>query len=208
MPPKKIKRFGPLFYTVLVVALIILAGFYLNQFWNARTQRLANLQNLQSFESSDPNVRLNALGELHKNGVDCSSKLIQLFDHEDSGLRRLGVQGLRSEPAFPESAESVLPLLFDRLRDTDHVVAYHAGEALRDYSKRGRTDKVSQETIQFLFSKLSDETSDAAHALTLLKSIGQTTPSVAEMLKSAMSESDPVSDNEGPKTEGSPALSR
>ena len=90
VPPRKTKRFGPLLYTTLALALTILGGFWLNQFWNARTQRLANLQHFQNLENTDTNVRLNALVELHKNGVDCSSKLIQLIDHEDPGLRRFG----------------------------------------------------------------------------------------------------------------------
>ena len=198
VPPRKTKRLGPLLYTTLALALTILGGFWLNQFWNARTQRLANLQHFQNLENTDTNVRLNALVELHKNGVDCSSKLIQLIDHEDPGLRRFGIQGLRSEPTFPKSAEFVLPLLFDRLSDTNHVVAYHAGEALVDYSKRGRTDQVSEKTIQFLISKMSGGPTEAKHARTLLERIGRTTPSVAQMLKSRFSEDDPANPIEAP----------
>ena len=93
---QKIKRFGPLFYTTLVVSLAILIGFYINQ---ARVEYSRNNISSHYFEdlgSTDQNKLLNAFNELQAIDADCTEALVELLAHEDPGFRQFAATGLGS----------------------------------------------------------------------------------------------------------------
>ena len=188
---RTVPRFGPLFYSVLSIAVLLFVGFFGWRTWVAVERRLTTQRLLADLHDSNARIRQLAVEQLSQIGADYSPVLIELLNHEDGELRLFACEQLRR--LRPLDGSALVPLT-QSLSDTDPMVRCYAAHALAPYATlvAGTSCQHEQSAIRQLCHALSDENADvreaAAHALA---GFAKRSPDISPALKAALNDKEP-----------------
>ena len=176
---KRIPRFGPLFFIVFSVAILIVV-IYFGWHFARRTRHLANLA------SNDPAVRSQAILQLDTAGFDFT----QLLEHENPKLRAMACKKL-GEVLGKLDHKTLVPLT-KRLTDEDPNVRCHAALAIAVFGRVAQKPlkETEKSAIRQLCSALSDEHADVRSSLVYaLGQFGRCSPMAISALKKSLHDS-------------------
>lgn len=188
---RRVPRFGPLFYTVLSVAVLLFVGFFGWQTWHQLDRHITTQRSLRNLQDPNAEIRRLAAEQLSATGADYSPILVELLNHEDRKLRLFACEQLG---AFRPLDESSLAPLTRSLADSDPMVRCYAAHAIAPYATLAAETarRHEQSAIRQLCHALSDENANvreaAAHALA---GFAERSPDVGPVLTAALNDKEP-----------------
>lgn len=186
---KRVPRFGPLFYTVLSVALLLIVAFFGCQIWGTVEQRITTQRYLRDLRDSDAKVRQIAVEQLSAIGADYSPTLVQLLTHQNGAIRVFACEQLGTLRPLDESAFSPLT---NSLSDTDPMVRCNAAYAIARYATIAPRSSDKEAAVRRLCKTLHDENTDVREAAAYaLGEFGARSPMIVPTLKAALNDNEP-----------------
>ena len=188
---KRVRRFGPLFYSSLTIAVLLVIAVFGWQSWQIVDRRITTHRYLMKLRDPHPDVRQLTVERLRAIGADYSPILIELLNHEDAGIRHFACEQLGALRPLDDSALS--PLILS-LSDADPMVRCYAAYAIAAYATTARqlSDQEQESAIRHLCDGLQDENADARVASAYaLGEFGGRSPVIIPALTAALADKEP-----------------
>lgn len=152
----RIPRFGPLFWSTLTVACVLIVAYVGWRMLPSAYERWKRQSLIQDLADSDSQVREKALRRLQVQNADTVPHLIALLDHSDVDVRAFAARELIW--LRPKAQEAIGPLIRS-LKDEDALVRFNAAYALGDFGEFADPELTDEEeaAVRALCRTLNDQ---------------------------------------------------